>query len=71
MKDLVCPPIIILDVSRNIVTSQSLSVLFVDESPVEGTKYCHPYTGQGREWCMVDCGQWLPVSLRVADMMDN
>jgi len=44
----------VLDVSRSIVTSQSLSVLYVNESPVEGTMYCHPYTGQGREWCMVE-----------------
>ena len=31
-----------------------LSVLFVTESPVGGTMYCHPYTGQGRDGWMVE-----------------
>jgi len=44
----------------NSFDSTGLSVLFVTESPMGGTMYCHPYTGQGR---VVDGGvcEWLAI----------
>jgi len=32
--------------------------------------YCHPYTGQGRGWWMVEMDRLLAISLEVVDIVD-